>query len=43
MHYLFAFLAGTVLSGAATGFLAYRYGKKAAAVVTAVKVAVKQP
>jgi hypothetical protein len=42
MHYLLTFVAGAVLSGAATGYLAYIYGKKVAAAVSAAGAAVKK-
>ena len=37
MGYVLTFLAGLVLGGAGIGYLAYNYGKKAVAVVAAVK------
>jgi hypothetical protein len=39
MTYVFTFLAGAVVGGAGIGYLAYNYGKKAVAVVSAVKQA----
>jgi len=37
MHFLIGFGFGLVVGGGGIGYLAYRYGKKAAAVVAAVK------